>query len=98
MEFSSLNIDIIGESDSEQRIYDDPCDLMDDVPIFHLPISRSWFCCPTDKFCIPTSSNPGQTNNAFYNNYPDYSLVTEAPTTQNQTVCFLVLKMKFSSS
>lgn len=84
------------DDDSEQRIYDDPCDLMDDVPIFHLTKSRSWFCCPSsDAFCIPATSTAAassQNNNLFYNRYPDYSLVTEAPRTQLQAVCCLVKK------
>lgn len=102
MEFENVKNENIDESDAEQRIYDDPCELMDDVPIFNLPKSRSWFCCPSaDAFCVPASSSAmvaatGQTN-IFYNRYPDYSLVTEAPRTQYQTVCWLVKKRRGNS-
>lgn len=96
MEFETVkNENIDDENDAEQRIYDDPCELMDDVPIFRLPKSRSWFCCPSaDAFCVPASSSAmvaatGQTNSLFYSRYPDYSLVTEAPRTHFQSVCCL---------
>lgn len=95
MELESMKNQIINNEDEdelEQRIYDDPCDLMDDVPIFRMTKSHSWFCCPSSEaFCVPTSSNlagsAGQTNNVFYNRCPDYSLVTEAPRTQFDSVC-----------
>lgn len=96
MELESVKNENIDDDDElEQRIYDDPCDLMDDIPIFRLTKSRSWFCCPSsDAFCVPATSAAagatGQTNNIFYNRYPDYSLVTEAPRIQFHTVCCLV--------
>ena len=84
---SVINENIDNDFDSEQRIYDDPCDLMEDYPIFQLTKSRSWFCCPSSD---ATSAANIQTNNLFYNRYPDYSLVTEAPRTQLHCVCCLV--------
>jgi hypothetical protein len=103
MELKSVkNENIDDDVDAEQRIYDDPCDLMDDVPIFRMPKSRSWFCCPSsDAFCVPASSSAmaattGQTNNLFYNRYPDYSLVTEAPRTHYHSVCCLVKRRENS--
>lgn len=67
------------EDESTMRIYDDPCELMDEVPIFRLPRSRSWFCCPSSEVTT-------QSNNLFYDRCPDYSLVTEAPKIQFHTV------------
>lgn len=86
-EFDGANIDMNvkfesfeseGDDESTQRIYDDPCELMDDVPIFRMPRSRSWFCCPSTENTVP--------NSIFYNRCPDYSLVTEAPKIQLHTV------------
>lgn len=73
--------------DDSQRIYDDPCDLMDDVPIFRLARSRSWFCCPSSE----AVANPS--NSIFYNRCPDYSLVTEAPKIQFHTVGSRLLRV-----
>jgi hypothetical protein len=91
MEFKSVkNENTENDDELEQRIYDDPCDLMDDVPIFRLTKSRSWFCCPSaDAFCVPatTSTAAAANNNIFYNRCPDYSLVTESPRTQFHSVC-----------
>lgn len=80
MELKAMNID----DESDQRIYDDPCDLMDDIPIFNMTRSRSWFCCPSsDAFCMPATT---QSNSIFYNRGPDYALVTEPPKIQYATV------------
>lgn len=75
------------EDESTMRIYDDPCDLMDEAPIFRLPRSRSWFCCPSSEVTT-------QSNNMFYNRCPDYSLVTEAPKIQFHTVGRRLLRVK----
>lgn len=85
------------DDELEMRIYDDPCDLMDDVPIFRMAKSRSWFCCPSSEaFCNQQQAitTAGQPNNIFYNRGPDYSLVTEAPRIQFHTVCRLVKSQK----
>lgn len=64
--------------DFNQRIYDDPCDLLDSVansphptasPIFHLPRSSSWLCC-SKKPEIHSDPINFQTN---------YQLVTDQP-------------------
>lgn len=65
--------------DSSLRIYDDPCELLDNVPIFRMPRSRSWFCCPSTEATT-------QSNSLFYSRCPDYPLVTEAPRIQFHTV------------
>jgi hypothetical protein len=75
------------DSDSKLRIYDDPCELMDGAPIFRMPRSRSWFCCPSSEaFRSPQTS--AQSNNIFYDRCPDYPLVTEAPRIQFHAVGF----------
>jgi hypothetical protein len=80
------NIDSDGDDgDSRQRIYDDPCELMEGAPMFRMPKSRSWFCCPsTDAF---RSAQAGEhPNNIFYDRCPDYPMVTEAPRIQFHSV------------
>lgn len=80
MEETTMKKENIDEDDElNQRIYDDPCDLLDDVPIYRMQRSRSWFCCPS-------SDAANQPNSIFYNRCPDYSLVTEAPKIQYHTV------------
>lgn len=79
---SVKNENVDNDSDSEQIIYDDPCDLMDEYPIFHVTKSRSWFCCPSSD----ASAANVQSNNLFYNRNPDYSLVTEAPISRLHSV------------
>jgi hypothetical protein len=75
------------DGDSRQRIYDDPCELMEGAPIFRMAKSRSWFCCPsTDAF---RSAQAGDhPNNIFYDRCPDFPLVTEAPRIQFHSVGF----------
>lgn len=76
------------DGDSKQRIYDDPCELMEGAPLFHMPKSRSWFCCPSsDAFRSPQTS--ALSNDIFYNRCPDYPLVTEAPRIQFHSVGLL---------
>jgi hypothetical protein len=82
------------DDDEEEMvpIYDDPCDLMNDKPIFRMQRSRSWFCCPSSE--APTN----QSNNIFYNRCPDnFSLVTEAPTIQLRSVCRRIARKLFFS-
>lgn len=68
------------DSVSNQRIYDDPCELLEDSPIYRLTRSRSWFCCSNhDRMCDPVHS-------ADLFNRCDYSLVTEAPKIQINAV------------
>lgn len=74
------NIDDGVESEVNQRIYDDPCELMEESPIFRLARSRSWFCCPSSEV-ITT-----QSNNTFYDRCPDFSLITEEPKTPFHSV------------
>lgn len=86
------NVDDDGDVDSSLRIYDDPCDLMDDVPIFRMARSRSWFCCPSSESTVapPTS--------IFHNRCPEYSLVTEAPKIKLHTVCGPVARKRRRNS
>lgn len=77
-EISTVKIESLEECDDE-RIYDDPCDLLDEVPILRMPKSRSWFCCPS-------TDSATQSSNPFYNRCQDYALVTEAPRIQFHTV------------
>lgn len=72
----SENID---DEEAGQRIYDDPCELLDEAPIFRMARSRSWFCCPSSDVTT-------QSNNLFYNRCPEYPLVTEAPRLQFHAV------------
>lgn len=68
------------DSVSNQRIYDDPCELLEGSPIYRLTRSRSWFCCSNrDRICDPVHS-------ADLFNRCDYSLVTEAPKIQFNAV------------
>lgn len=78
----------IDDCDDElnQRIYDDPCELMDEAPILRLARSRSWFCCPS-------TDATAQSNNRFYNRCPDYPLVTEAPRVQFHAVGSRLLRV-----
>lgn len=83
------NIDDGDDSDINQRIYDDPCELMDGTPIFRLTRSRSWFCCPSSEV-ITT-----QSNSTFYNRCPDLPLVTEEPKIPLHTVgCLMRVKSR----
>lgn len=76
------NIDDGDDSELNQRIYDDPCELMDGTPIFRLARSRSWFCCPSSEVNTTQSST-------FYNRCPDFSLITEEPKTPlNSVGCY----------
>ena len=68
-------VSVISGDLSQQRIYDDPCELMgSNSTVFRMPRSRSWLCCPTeDELNQPTSTF----------NRVEYSyLVTEAPRPQ----------------
>lgn len=79
------NENIFDCDELNQRIYDDPCELIDDAPkTLGLPRSRSWFCCPSTDVTT-------QSNNRFYNRCPDYPLVTEAPRIQFHAVGFFRL-------
>lgn len=75
------------DDELNQRIYDDPCELMNEAPILRLARSRSWFCCPSTDVTT-------QANNRFYNRCPDYPLVTEAPRIQFQAVGSRLLRVK----
>lgn len=92
MELKSMKTDIV-DDESDQRIYDDPCDLLDDVPIFRMSRSRSWFCCPSNEAACPATAQP---HSIFYNRYPDYSLVTEPPRVQYATVGRPSLRVQFN--
>lgn len=74
------NIDDGDDDEVNQRIYDDPCELMEEAPIFRMARSRSWFCCPSSE--VVTT----QSNNTFYNRCPDFSLVMEEPKTPLDSV------------
>lgn len=68
-------VSVISGDLSQQRIYDDPCELMgSNSAVFRMPRSRSWLCCPTeDELNQPTSTF----------DRVEYSyLVTEAPRPQ----------------
>lgn len=91
MDTKSMNTN----TEISQIIYDDPCDLIDDVSMFRLTRSRSWFCCavcPTmETFCVPPAV---QSNNIFNNRCPDYILITEAPKIQFHSVRNFIVSYK----
>jgi hypothetical protein len=79
------------ENISQQKIYDDPCELelIDDESSrfqFRLIRSNSWFCCPklrTENNHLPSAN----VRNSFYeNSQHNYALITEPPQTQFQIV------------
>lgn len=88
MDLEAVKNENIDDCDDEQsqRIYDDPCELLDEASRVRLPRSRSWFCCPSTDATT-------QSNNRFYNRCPDYPLVTEAPRIQFHAVCFRLLRV-----
>lgn len=77
--------------DSEDKIYDDPCELMmidDWTSPVHIPRSRSWLCCPNRQ----SDTEPVRVTNK---NSCEYSLITDQPKAQNDST---VIKIIFAQN